>query len=181
MSRLEDLQPNAAVRAILPDALVTVVSAQWFGSEALELTTRTRPAGSQTNCSIATTSLDFRSLSAGVPGASTMTARRRPVIGRAATPTDQHLIISSRIRASRSDGRGQSTNEGLSTRQQCINALRAETLEQRPLLSDVSRQHRWVVPADGFFHGPVSKLNGSRSGFTRVTAACGLLLFAGCV
>ena len=38
MSRLEDLQPNAAVRGILPDALVTVVSVQWFGSAALELT-----------------------------------------------------------------------------------------------------------------------------------------------
>ena len=34
MIRLEDLQPNAAVRGILPDALVTVVSVQWFGSEA---------------------------------------------------------------------------------------------------------------------------------------------------
>src|SRR3989449_28559 len=38
MSKLEDLRPNAAVRGILPDALVTVISAQWFGSEALELT-----------------------------------------------------------------------------------------------------------------------------------------------
>jgi SNF2 family DNA or RNA helicase len=38
MSRLEDLQPNAAVRGILPDGLVTVVNVQWFGSEALELT-----------------------------------------------------------------------------------------------------------------------------------------------
>ena len=36
--RLEDLQPNATVRGILPDALVTVVSVQWFGGEALELT-----------------------------------------------------------------------------------------------------------------------------------------------
>ena len=34
--RLEDVQPNAAVRDILPDCLVTVVSVQWFGSEALE-------------------------------------------------------------------------------------------------------------------------------------------------
>jgi len=34
MSQLEDLQPNAAVRGILPDSLVTVVSVQWFGSEA---------------------------------------------------------------------------------------------------------------------------------------------------
>ena len=38
MSRLEELLPNAAVRGILPDELVTVVSVQWFGSEALELT-----------------------------------------------------------------------------------------------------------------------------------------------
>ena len=36
--RLEDLQPHTAVRGILPDGLVTVVSVQWFGSEALELT-----------------------------------------------------------------------------------------------------------------------------------------------
>ena len=41
MTRLEDLQPNAAVRGILPDSLVTVVSVQWFGSEALELTYKT--------------------------------------------------------------------------------------------------------------------------------------------
>ena len=38
MNRLEDLQPNAAVRGILPDSLVTVVGTEWFGSEALELT-----------------------------------------------------------------------------------------------------------------------------------------------
>ena len=44
MSRLDDLQPNAAVRGILPDSLVTVVGVQWFGSEALELTYKT-PAG----------------------------------------------------------------------------------------------------------------------------------------
>lgn len=44
MTRLEDLQPNAAVRGILPDALVTVLGVQWFGSEALELTYKT-PAG----------------------------------------------------------------------------------------------------------------------------------------
>jgi len=41
MSQLEDLKPNAAVRGIVPDALVTVVSIQWFGSEALELTYKT--------------------------------------------------------------------------------------------------------------------------------------------
>src|SRR5277367_5271753 len=46
--RLEDLQPNAAVRGILPDQLVTVVSIQWFGSEALELTYKT-PTGKLAN------------------------------------------------------------------------------------------------------------------------------------
>src|SRR5216117_1164645 len=38
MSRLEDLQPQAAVRGILTDSLVSVVNVQWFGSYALELT-----------------------------------------------------------------------------------------------------------------------------------------------
>ena len=48
MIKLEDLQPNAAVRGILPDALVMVVSVQWFGSEALELTYKD-PAGRVAN------------------------------------------------------------------------------------------------------------------------------------
>ena len=48
MSVLEDLQPNAAVRGILPESLVTVVSVQWFGSEALELTYKD-PAGKVAN------------------------------------------------------------------------------------------------------------------------------------
>ena len=38
MSTLEDLRPNASVQGVLPNCLVTVVSTQWFGSEALELT-----------------------------------------------------------------------------------------------------------------------------------------------
>jgi SNF2 family DNA or RNA helicase len=38
VSRLEDLQPHAAVRGLIPDGLATVVNVQWFGSEALELT-----------------------------------------------------------------------------------------------------------------------------------------------
>ena len=41
MMKLERLQTNAAIRGIVPDALVTVVSVQWFGSEALELTYKT--------------------------------------------------------------------------------------------------------------------------------------------
>ena len=44
MTRLEELQPNAAVRGILPDCLVTVVSVKWFGSEALELTDKDPPS-----------------------------------------------------------------------------------------------------------------------------------------
>jgi len=48
MIRLEDLQRSAAVRGLLPDCLITVVSVQWFGSEALELTYKT-PTGKVAN------------------------------------------------------------------------------------------------------------------------------------
>ena len=48
MIRLEDLQPHASVRGILPDSLISVVSVQWFGSEALELTYKT-PTGKVAN------------------------------------------------------------------------------------------------------------------------------------
>src|SRR5215472_9491135 len=48
MSKLEALQPNATIRGILPDCLVTVVNVQWFGSSALELTYKT-PAGKVAN------------------------------------------------------------------------------------------------------------------------------------
>ena len=41
MTKLEDLQPNAAVRGILPDGLISVINVQWFGSEALELSYKT--------------------------------------------------------------------------------------------------------------------------------------------
>src|SRR5579864_8744543 len=46
--KLEDIQNNAAIRGVLPDALDSVVSVQWFGSEALELTYKT-PAGKVAN------------------------------------------------------------------------------------------------------------------------------------
>jgi superfamily II DNA or RNA helicase len=48
LSKLEELKPNAAIRGILPDCLVTVVGVQWFGSEALELTYKD-PAGKVAN------------------------------------------------------------------------------------------------------------------------------------
>jgi hypothetical protein len=38
VAKLEELTPGASVRGVLPDTIVTVVSAKWFGSEALELT-----------------------------------------------------------------------------------------------------------------------------------------------
>ncbi len=38
MATLEDLKPNASIRGILPNGAVTVISVQWFGSEAVELT-----------------------------------------------------------------------------------------------------------------------------------------------
>ena len=41
MSKLEDLMPDAAVRGILPDSFVTVVSKQWHGDDILTLTYRT--------------------------------------------------------------------------------------------------------------------------------------------
>lgn len=46
--KLEDLKPNASIRGLLPDTFVTVVSVQWFGSEALELTYKT-PSGKVAN------------------------------------------------------------------------------------------------------------------------------------
>jgi SNF2 family DNA or RNA helicase len=48
MMKLEQLQPKAVVRGIVPDALVVVVNVQWFGSEALELTYKT-PGGKVAN------------------------------------------------------------------------------------------------------------------------------------
>lgn len=48
MVRLEDLTPNASVRGILPNGLVTVVNVQWHGSAAVELTYKT-PEGKVAN------------------------------------------------------------------------------------------------------------------------------------
>ena len=46
--QLEELQSRASVRGVHPDGVVTVVSVQWFGSEALELTYKT-PEGAVAN------------------------------------------------------------------------------------------------------------------------------------
>src|SRR5438477_3004548 len=48
MSKLEELQPTTSLRGFLPDAIVAVVSIQWFGSEALELTYK-NPTGRVAN------------------------------------------------------------------------------------------------------------------------------------
>ncbi len=57
---LEDIQTNAAVRGIIPDALVTVVSVQWFDSEALELTYKTPSGKVASNSSTSTTASTTR-------------------------------------------------------------------------------------------------------------------------
>ena len=44
MAALSDLRPSTTVRGIAPSGLVTVVSVQWYGSDALELTYKD-PAG----------------------------------------------------------------------------------------------------------------------------------------
>ena len=55
MTHLEDMKLNASVRGILPNGLVTVVSVQWFGAAAIELTYKDcGPARLATNCFIAT-------------------------------------------------------------------------------------------------------------------------------
>jgi hypothetical protein len=41
IATLEALTPGAAVRGLIPDALVTVVQTQWFDDNALELTYKT--------------------------------------------------------------------------------------------------------------------------------------------
>ena len=41
MLKLEDIQLACAIKGIVPDMLVTVVSIQWHGSEVIELTYKT--------------------------------------------------------------------------------------------------------------------------------------------
>src|SRR5271166_226664 len=48
MAALEALKPNASIRGVLPTSAVTVVSVQWFGSEAIELTYKD-PSGKVAN------------------------------------------------------------------------------------------------------------------------------------
>src|SRR5690242_390293 len=48
MAILEDIKPNCAVRGVLPNAIVSVVSVKWFGSSAIELTYKD-PSGKVAN------------------------------------------------------------------------------------------------------------------------------------
>jgi SNF2 family DNA or RNA helicase len=48
MTPLEDLHPEASIRGIVPDAVVTIVSVKWYGSEAVEVTYKT-PEGKVAN------------------------------------------------------------------------------------------------------------------------------------
>src|ERR1700730_13292121 len=73
MTRLEDLQPTTAVRGILPDQVVTVVSVQWFVLRRLSRPTRGHLAVLLTSCFIAMTNPVFKSWSTDARGASTAT------------------------------------------------------------------------------------------------------------
>ncbi len=64
MTTLEQLQPKAVLRGVVPDTLVVVVSVQWFGSEALELIFKT-PTGKIENKLLYR---DYRPLAEGEPG-----------------------------------------------------------------------------------------------------------------
>jgi len=68
MAKLEDLQPNAAVRGFLPDCLVTVVNVHWVGTEALELTYKT-PDGKVAN-----------ELKGRIAGADTLTVTKNEIL-----------------------------------------------------------------------------------------------------
>ena len=48
MAKLEELQPHVVVRGRVSDSVVTAVSVEWYGSEALELTYKT-PSGKVAN------------------------------------------------------------------------------------------------------------------------------------
>lgn len=48
MAKLEELRPNASVRGIVPDVLVSVINLNWFGDAAVELTYKT-PSGKVSN------------------------------------------------------------------------------------------------------------------------------------
>ena len=48
MAKLEELQPRVVVRGMVPDSVVTAVSVEWYGSEALELTYKA-PSGKVAN------------------------------------------------------------------------------------------------------------------------------------
>ncbi len=41
MSKLEELKPNASLRGVISDSIVTVLSVNWFGSDAIDLTYKT--------------------------------------------------------------------------------------------------------------------------------------------
>ena len=62
MARLEDLKPNASVRGILQDELVTVVSVLWSGSAALELTYMRQPLTNEPEFGVTSVNHSFADL-----------------------------------------------------------------------------------------------------------------------
>ena len=41
MARIEDITKDSVIRGILPNALVTIVDAKWYGSDVVEATYKT--------------------------------------------------------------------------------------------------------------------------------------------
>jgi hypothetical protein len=48
MTKLENLKPNASVKGIVSDSLITVENVKWYGSDAIKLTYKT-PTGQLAN------------------------------------------------------------------------------------------------------------------------------------
>jgi hypothetical protein len=102
------------VRGILPDALVTVVSVQWFGSEALELTYKNATGRVANELLYRHDEPQLQVVEHGRPwsfdedGEAAASYRSRFDIA----PTEQHLIISSEFERPGALGFGQSTDEG---------------------------------------------------------------------
>ncbi|GIX22531.1 MAG: hypothetical protein KatS3mg121_1314 [Gammaproteobacteria bacterium] len=106
--RLEELQPNAIVRGVLPDTAVTVVSVRWSGTDALELVYKDPSGRRRQTCScIATTSRGWSSCRAGPPleprwGRRSVSPRLRSAPHQARAPVRSRCWRSTRRSSSRS-------------------------------------------------------------------------------
>jgi SNF2 family DNA or RNA helicase len=71
IAKLEDIKPNCAVRGILPSGVVSVVSVQWFGLDAIELTYKDATGRVGNELLYRDRESDLEIVQEGRPGAST--------------------------------------------------------------------------------------------------------------